>query len=132
MAMAVSYCGAYCSWHFYSSPYKRSVAKKITGMLIYNVTIKVDWSIHEPWFKWMLDIHIPEMLGTGCFKKHQFVRLLEIDETEGPTYAVQYYAESKADYNRYLEQYAATLREQGTELWDDKYLTFPTLMEVVH
>jgi len=51
MALAFNYCGAYCSWHFYSSPYKRSGTKKITGMLIYNVTIKVDWSIHEPWFQ---------------------------------------------------------------------------------
>ena len=30
---------------------------------------------------------------------------------EGPTYAIQYYADSKADYNRYLEIYAPDMRE---------------------
>jgi len=50
----------------------------------------------------MVNVLIPEVPGSGCFKKHQFVRLSEIDETEGPTYAIQYYADDKTDYDRYL------------------------------
>jgi hypothetical protein len=92
----------------------------------------VGWSIHEAWLKWMLDVHIPEIYATGCFVKHQFVRLLEVDEAEGPTYAVQFYAESKAMYNRYLELYAPALRQAGIDLWDDKVIAFRTLMQVVH
>ena len=101
-------------------------------MFIYNITIQVDWSIHEAWLQWMQDIHLPEILGTGCFEKHQFVRLIEIDETEGPTYAVQFYVASKANYNRYIELYAPALRQKGIELWTDKMIAFRTLMQIVH
>jgi hypothetical protein len=100
-------------------------------MFIYNVTIKLDHTIHEDWVKWMNEEHIPEIMKTGCFEKFQFVRLLEIDEEEGPTYAVQYYAVSKAQYNRYIDLYAPKLRQASTDKWGNKFIAFRTLMEVV-
>src|SRR4051794_33372470 len=101
-------------------------------MLIYNITIKVDWSIHEEWLKWMLDIHIPEVLSSGCFIKHQFVRLMEIDDTDDPTYALQLYVENKENYKKYLALYQQALNLAALELWSDHFLTFSTLMQVVH
>lgn len=101
-------------------------------MFIYNVTIKVDPSIHEEWVIWMKEKHIPQVMATGCFIKHQFVRLLETDETEGPTYAAQYYAESKADYNRYIEIHAPALRQDGVNTWGNKFIGFRSLMQVVN
>ena len=59
-------------------------------MFIYNVTVKVDWSIHEAWVQWMLNEHMPEMIKTGCYTDSKLLRLLETDEKEGPTYAAQY------------------------------------------
>jgi hypothetical protein len=101
-------------------------------MFIYNVTIKVDQSIHESWVKWMNEAHIPDVMKTGCFEKFQFVRLLDIDESEGPTYAVQYYAVSRAQYNRYIDLYAAGLRKASMEQWGERFIAFRTLMEVVN
>ena len=57
-------------------------------MIIYNVTIKVDASIADAWLQWLLREHIPDMLHTGCFRSHRVVRLMEVDDSEGPTYAV--------------------------------------------
>ena len=101
-------------------------------MLLYNITIKIDWSIHDAWLAWMLDIHIPEILGSGCFKEHTLLRLLQVDEEEGPTYALQLFAESKAFYNRYMAQYAATSRKEETGQWGSKFISFDTLMQVVN
>ncbi len=53
-------------------------------MIIYNVTIKVDKTIAEDWLLWMQKEHIPEVMATGCFYAYKIVRLLEIDESEGP------------------------------------------------
>jgi hypothetical protein len=100
-------------------------------MFIYNVTIKIDFSIHDEWVAWMKDIHIPEVLKSGCFEKAQFVRLMDIDESEGPTYAAQYYAISKAQYNRYIDMYAPKLREASMNKWGNKFIAFRTLMEVI-
>jgi hypothetical protein len=101
-------------------------------MIIYNVTIKIDWSIADVWVDWMQDIHIPEVIGTGCFVKHQFVKLLGTDEQEGPTYATQYYAETEAKLDDYIHNYAPALRQQTIDKWGDKFIAFRTLMEVVN
>lgn len=100
-------------------------------MLIYNVTIKVDRSIAGAWLQWMFDEHLPDVMRTGCFSNYRLVRLLEIDDSEGPTYAAQYHAESKADYNRYTELYAPELRRRSIDKWGDRFITFRSLMEVV-
>lgn len=101
-------------------------------MIIYNVTLKVDNSIHTPWLQWMNEKHIPDVMATGCFEKYVFVKLLDTDESEGLTYAVQYYALSKAQYNRYIELHAAQLRRDATSKWGNGFVAFRTLMEVVN
>ena len=101
-------------------------------MIIYNVTTHVDHSIHETWLAWMKETHIPEVMQTKCFTKYQLVKLLEADETEGVTYAAQYYADSKADYNRFIELHATALRQSIIEKWGDKIVAFRSLMQVVH
>ncbi len=100
-------------------------------MFIYNVTLKIDHSIHEEWVKWMKEEHLPDVMKTGCFEKYQFVKLLDVDESEGPTYAAQYFAISKAQYNRYIDMYAAKLRQDGMNKWGNKFIAFRTLMEVI-
>ena len=101
-------------------------------MIIYNVTIKVDKTIAEAWLNWLKDEHIADVTGTGCFTKANIMRLLEVDESEGPTFAVQYFAESKALYNRYIEKYAGVMRQKSFEKWGDKFIAFRSVMQVVN
>ena|SRR5690348_11337783 len=101
-------------------------------MFIYNITMQVEWSIHEAWLQWMIDVYIQKMQSTGCFIKRQLVRLMEIDETEGPTYALQLFVETMEDYNRFIQLYASSLNETLLDCWNDKVITFSTLMRVVH
>ena len=100
-------------------------------MLIYNVTVKVDWSIHDEWVHWMLHEHLKEMENTGCFTNAKLLRLLEIDEEDGPTYAAQYFTENKANYDRYIKDHAAVIRKKYTEKWGDSVIAFRSLMQVV-
>ena len=99
--------------------------------VIYNVTTAVSHAISEAWMQWMLDVHIPEVLGTGCFYKHQFVKMLEVDETEGLTYAIQYYAENQSAYEDYVTNYAGFLRKKVTEKWGEQIYAFSSLMAVL-
>ncbi|MBL0234224.1 MAG: DUF4286 family protein [Chitinophagaceae bacterium] len=100
-------------------------------MILYNVTVKTDHSIAEAWLQWMKQEHIPEILATGCFTKASILRLLEVDDSEGPTHAVQYFAESKANYNRYLDKFAAELRKKAIQKWGEKFIAFRSVMQVV-
>jgi len=99
--------------------------------VIYNVTIKVEQQIADAWLQWLLEEHVPEVLLTGCFTNYQLVRLLEVDDTDGPTYAVQYYAASKSDYNRYLEVYASDMRKKSFDKWGNHFIAFRSVMQVV-
>lgn len=101
-------------------------------MYIYNVTTKVAHEIHTDWFHWMKQEHIPAVMQTGCFTNFQFVRILETDEEDGITYAVQYQAAAKADYNRYIELHAPALRNESIQKWGNQMIAFRTLMKVVN
>lgn len=100
-------------------------------MLIYNVTVKVDWAIHDKWRNWMLNEHLPEMINTGCFTSSKLLRILDIDENEGPTYAAQYFAKDRPDYDRYINIHSENMRKKYSEKWGDRVIAFRTLMQLV-
>lgn len=100
-------------------------------MFIYNVTSKIDHSISEAWLQWIQQEHIPDIIATGCFSKATVLRLLEVDDSEGPTYAIQYTAESKASYNRYIEKFAPLMRQKAIDKWGNKFIAFRSFMQVV-
>jgi len=110
----------------------RESNQRNAGGIIYNVTIKVEQQIVEAWLQWAINEHIPAILGTKCFTGYKIVRLLEVDDTEGPTYAIQYYAESKADYNRYIEKHAAEMSKRSFDKWGDRFIAFRSVMQVVN
>jgi uncharacterized protein DUF4286 len=100
-------------------------------MIIYNVTIKVEPHIADKWLHWLLEEHIPEIMGTGCFTDFKVVRLLDIDDSDGPTYAVQYLANAREDYDRYMEKYAPEYIRKTFDKWGDQSYSFRSVMKVV-
>lgn len=100
-------------------------------MIIYNVTVKVEIEIADNWLQWLLNEHIQDVMQTKCFVDYKLLRLLEVDDIEGPTYAIQYFAESKSDYNRYIEFHASKMRQISFEKWGDHFIAFRSVMEVV-
>jgi hypothetical protein len=101
-------------------------------MYIYNVTTQIAWTIHNDWLKWMKEVHMPDVVATGCFTHYRMVRVLEIDEAEGPTYAVQYFTDGLETYRRYITQHAPRLRQDGLKRWGKACISFRSIMEVVH
>jgi hypothetical protein len=100
-------------------------------MIVYNVTKKVDWSIHEDWLLWIKEEHIPRIMATGFFIEYRMLKLLEIDDSDGPTYAVQYYAPSIDYYTRYINAQDGIGYQIETGKWGNKVVSFSTIMEVV-
>jgi Domain of unknown function (DUF4286) len=101
-------------------------------MIVYNVTTKVDNSIAGAWLGWLKQEHIPELVQTGCFTHAVILQIKDLDDTDGPTYAVQYHAESEALYNRYIEEYADSMRKKVTSKWGNKFISFRTVMKIVN
>ena len=104
---------------------------EIEDLFLYNVTIKVAENIAAAWLSWMQQVHIPAIMATDCFTHARVFRLLEIDDSEGPTYAVQYFANSKSNYNRYISLHADAYRQESYEKWGDQFIAFRSLMQGV-
>ena len=70
-------------------------------MIIYNVTINIDDSVHDQWLNWLKTKHIGDVLATGCFYKAKLSKVLVDEEMGGTTYSIQYATES----NEKLQEY---------------------------
>ena len=101
-------------------------------MIVYNVTTKVNHAIAAAWPRWLKEEHIPDLVNTGCFTHAVILHLVEADDEEGITYAVQYHAESRALYNRYMTKYATTMRQKAMDKWGNQFIAVRTLMQLVH
>lgn len=101
-------------------------------MFIYNVTTKVDHAIANAWLQWVKEEFIPAMIGTGCFTHAVVSHLVEMDDEEGLTYAVQYHAADKAQYDKYKNKFDNQLQKTAMDKWGTKYISFGTLMKVVN
>lgn len=100
-------------------------------MILYNVTINIDDSVHDKWLAWMMEKHIPEVMETGKFFKAKIVKVLIVEEMGGSTYAIQYFAENMEKLQAYYNEDAPRLREEGVRLFGDKMLAFRTEMELL-
>lgn len=100
-------------------------------MYVYNVTLKVELSVHDEWLDWMKKNHIPEVMNTQCFVNHKIYRILEQDDSDGFTYAIQYFCENKKKYEEYHEKFAMQLQQKHFEKYKDKFIAFRTLMQLI-
>ena len=100
-------------------------------MIIYNVTVKIELEVHNDWLQWMQDVHIPDVMATGLFEKYRLCRVMEEDQRDGITYAIQYFCESMSVYFQYQREFAPALQKEHTARYRDRYVAFRTLMKVV-
>ena len=99
-------------------------------MILYNVTVAVEFAIHDEWLTWMTKEHIPEVLATGKFIDFKMYRVL-LEEEGGLTYSVQYFAESLSQVQLYLAQDAHELQAKQLERFADRIVAFRTVLEEI-
>ena len=100
-------------------------------MIIYNVTVNIEDSVHNEWLEWMRNSHIPEVMRTGMFVESKILRLLGDDESGGSTYSFQYICESLEKFKQYEENYAPALRADVNSRYKEKFVSFRSLLEIV-
>lgn len=100
-------------------------------MILYNVTISIDESVHDEWLDWMKSKHIPDVMSTGLFIDNKVCRI-HAEEQGGKAYSIQYIAKSWDDYNRYQAEFALALQKEHTDKYSGKFGAFRTILEIVH
>jgi hypothetical protein len=100
--------------------------------ILYNITTKVTPDIADRWLQWMQQNHIPAIISTGYFSECRLLRLLDQDDSEGPTFSLQLTAENREKYEAYLQHHAPELREEAFQAWGNQFISFRSLLEVVN
>ena len=100
-------------------------------MILYNVTINIDSSVHDQWMHWMQTKHINDVLATGKFSSARMVKVLVEEEMGGTTYSIQYTTDSKETLQKYYDEDAPRLRDEGYRLFGEKMLAFRTELELI-
>ena len=98
-------------------------------MIVYNVSIKIDNEVKEEWIQWMKEKHIPDVMDTGFFISHNFLKVLNEDIED--TYAIQYFCKDMDILNTYFDQFAPSLQEEHSLKYKNKFVAFRTIMKEV-
>ncbi len=98
--------------------------------ILYNVTIKIETSIHEEWLEWMKTLHIPDVLATGYFESYRLTRILGEDDDHGVGFAIQYIASDMDEFNKYQMTHAKRLQKEHSDRYANRYVAFRTLMQI--
>jgi len=99
-------------------------------MIVYNVTVKIEPAVHDEWFSWMKETHIPDVLATGLFEDNKMMKVL-VDEKDGVTYSIQYRTTSWDKLDDYQKNHAPVLQEAHSKKYEGKFVAFRTLLEEV-
>lgn len=100
--------------------------------LLYNITTRVDLEVVDQWKVFMKEYHIPAMMSTECFDSYKMMRILGDEENDGETYAIQYVAYDLDAFMKYQQHHMPTLLEEIKRIFQDRCLSFKTLMEIHH
>ncbi|MCF6347920.1 MAG: DUF4286 family protein [Flavobacteriaceae bacterium] len=100
-------------------------------MYIYNVTINIEEDVEKDWLRWMQEKHIPEMLATGKFSEAKLCQVM-VEEAQGITYSIQYTTDSKETLEKYYNENAKQLRQEGVSLFKEKFVAFRTELKVIN
>lgn len=100
-------------------------------MFIYAVSVYVSPEVEQEWVWWMKEVHIPDVLKTGCFLKACLFRV-EQDSAEGVVYSVQYTYKDKVDFEKYEKEFADALRDEHHIKFGNKCHAFRSHAALVH
>jgi len=100
-------------------------------MILYNVTVKIDLDIEEEWLPWVKENFIARTMATNLFSDQKIFKLLNEADDDGITYAIQFYANSIAEIDYFLNNYAQNIAEEHRLRFKNKHVAFMTLLESV-
>ena len=103
----------------------------MANKVIYSVTVNIDADVHDEWLQYMTEIHIPDVMATGCFLGSRMLKMQESPDVEGFTYNFQYLVKDLDTYENYKVVYAPGLQAAVNNKFEGKFLAFRTLLDMV-
>lgn len=99
-------------------------------MIIYSVTVTIEAAIESEWLDWMRQVHVPDVLRTGCFAEATIYKLVE-PKSDDPTYVIQYQCSAMEEYQRYRDHFAAALQKEHSDRFSGRFRASRQILEEV-
>ena len=99
-------------------------------MILYNVTVSIDESIHEDWLNWMRTKHVPDVMATECFIEARISRV-HGEEQGGFTFAMSYVALNQDKIDEYQKNHAPVLQSEHNERYAGNVAAFRTMLTIL-
>lgn len=100
-------------------------------MIIYNITYNVAIHAHDIWKKWVQEEHLPEIMATNTFYDVKIYQLVNVDDIDGPTYSVQFYAKSMKEYDLYIQEFDPAIRSNSVKKWGNDIFSFRSTLQSI-
>mgnify|MGYP003576183226 CR=1 FL=1 len=97
-------------------------------MTVLNVTTIIDEQIKDEFLEYLQHVHIPLVLSTGKFEKHQLLQLTE-PVNEGLTFCVQYFAKSASDLEDFKASFLDKIDSGLSTKFGNRALSFKSVLE---
>lgn len=100
-------------------------------MLIYNTTYHVEEGQEKNFRIWMQEYYFPEVEKNGTLHAPRMARILSHIEEGSVCFSVQFEVEDSGLLHRWHQAQGMKLNEELLNVFKDKVVGFPTLMEVL-
>lgn len=99
-------------------------------MLLYNTTYHVEEEVEKNFLIWLNEVYIEEVLQSGKLKSPRLCRVLSHHDT-GSCYSLQWEVEDSTVLHHWHLSQGVKLNGQLLQIFKDKVVGIPTLMEIV-
>jgi len=100
-------------------------------MILYNITFHVELNYFEDFQNFIKNEHLPSLAQDDKIIDHQFLKLLNVDNSEGVSLALHYVLKDMADYNLHIAKVDSQLKKLIQERYEEKVLYFCSVLEKV-
>src|SRR5690606_29530498 len=97
-------------------------------MILFNITVLTDESIHEELKSWILNDFIPAVTKDEIFISQSLLKILN-SPNEGVTYSLQFIAENEDIINRFRTSQLPTLHNKTQQEYVNKVYLVESIME---
>lgn len=89
--------------------------------VVYCVTVSINRELVEDWLNWMRQVHIRDVLKTGCFTSHRLLELQTEDTQPQVQFLIQYDCESKEVLTEYWREHASAIQAEHTRRYGGQF-----------
>ncbi len=99
--------------------------------MLYVVSVTVDADVHQDWLRWMRDVHVPDVVATGCFQSATMARNTDGDTTDRFAYRILYHAHSPEMLDKYQREFAPDLKREHSERYQGSVSASREILPVI-